>query len=490
MTTGNIAAISNGDMRESVKPEGLKKAATKGFTDVMDMHMRSGVSTSNDDAGRKGYVALEGGNVVKSQLNREKVSDTDKTSQDDANDSKKVNTSKSDDVSDKDNVKDIDDGEDLNEKLAKRLGVDEDVLTQVLSQLGITDLGNVNDFTLKELAAALTGENTVNAILTNEDTMNMYNVLTDFMTQNALVTNELDDVQFDSQMLTQDNSLQIDDEDSLPADAGDVTMTVAEDEIEFSVYNTAGDVKEEKNDIDLKDESTENDVNPIKESDDGQSVGATVKETMDEDNSSSGGTKQDSSNNQSNRQMTDKFIENLNNSIGISNQEQNGISQVAYGADTSQPVVMNDIVRQIVDSVRINISEESTSMEMILNPEHLGKLNLSVTSKAGVMTAQFIVENETAREAIESQIQILKDNLEQQGLKVEAVEVTINNAGNFNNNNDTGENSSNQSATSGGKVKKININLMDEEAEDELDEDEKIIAQVMKQEGSNINFMA
>ncbi len=55
----------------------------------------------------------------------------------------------------------------------------------------------------------------------------------------------------------------------------------------------------------------------------------------------------------------------------------------------------------------------------------MGKVNLSVVMKEGVATANFIVQNEMVKEALQSQMQVLRDNLEQQGLKVESIEVTV-----------------------------------------------------------------
>ena len=87
--------------------------------------------------------------------------------------------------------------------------------------------------------------------------------------------------------------------------------------------------------------------------------------------------------------------------------------------------LVREIANQILERIRVVMQPEQTSMEMVLNPEHLGKVNLTVVSKDGTMTAHFKVENELAREAIESQLQTLKDTLNSQGIKVEAVEVTI-----------------------------------------------------------------
>lgn len=88
---------------------------------------------------------------------------------------------------------------------------------------------------------------------------------------------------------------------------------------------------------------------------------------------------------------------------------------------------MQNITNQIVDQIKIMIKPEQTSMEIQLNPESLGKINLSVIAKDGIMTAHFTAQNELAKEAIESQMQVLKDNLNNQGLKVESIEVTVSN---------------------------------------------------------------
>jgi flagellar hook-length control protein FliK len=94
------------------------------------------------------------------------------------------------------------------------------------------------------------------------------------------------------------------------------------------------------------------------------------------------------------------------------------------GEDT-RVTELREIANQIIERIRVIIKPEQTSMELQLNPENLGKVNLTVQSKAGAMTAHFTVQNEMAKEAIEGQLQTLKDTLNAQGIKVEAIEVTV-----------------------------------------------------------------
>ena len=84
-----------------------------------------------------------------------------------------------------------------------------------------------------------------------------------------------------------------------------------------------------------------------------------------------------------------------------------------------------DVVRQIVDAVRVRITDEIQSMEINLNPEHLGKINLTVAAKDGVITATITASSEQTKNAIENQLTMLKEQLNNQGIKVEEVEVTV-----------------------------------------------------------------
>ena len=68
---------------------------------------------------------------------------------------------------------------------------------------------------------------------------------------------------------------------------------------------------------------------------------------------------------------------------------------------------------------------ETTSMELRLNPASLGRVNITVAASAGIATATMVVENQMAKEALESQMIHLKEAFNEQGLKVDEVEVTV-----------------------------------------------------------------
>ncbi len=111
------------------------------------------------------------------------------------------------------------------------------------------------------------------------------------------------------------------------------------------------------------------------------------------------------------------FLDNLT--------KTSGDTIIGEQQDIGRITELREIADQIVERIRIVMKPEQTSMELVLNPEHLGRVSLTVLAKNGAMTAEFKVENELTKEAIESQLQTLKETLNTQGIKVEAIEVTI-----------------------------------------------------------------
>ncbi len=109
------------------------------------------------------------------------------------------------------------------------------------------------------------------------------------------------------------------------------------------------------------------------------------------------------------------FVERLSQSF----------EEVAQEEVAAPRELMSNIVDQVVNHIRIRVLPQTTSMELQLNPESLGRVNLNVTSNNGLATATLTVQNEVAKEALESQLTVLRENLESHGLKVDSVEVNV-----------------------------------------------------------------
>ncbi|MCI9298086.1 MAG: hypothetical protein HFI10_11690 [Lachnospiraceae bacterium] len=166
--------------------------------------------------------------------------------------------------------------------------------------------------------------------------------------------------------------------------------------------------------------------------------------------------------------------------------------QALKAAEAKSEFSMTDtqeIMDQILDYMKVSAKPGMTSLEMQLHPESLGTLHIQISNREGAVTAQFIAQNESVRAALESQVMELKENLEQQGIKVEAVEVTI---AEYSLERDP---SGNEAAPDHGRqnkkgVRNLNLRELDPEEAEDLTQEERLTAEMMKSEGNTINYTA
>ena len=89
-------------------------------------------------------------------------------------------------------------------------------------------------------------------------------------------------------------------------------------------------------------------------------------------------------------------------------------------------VDLQNLVTEITNYIRMHAAgNEISSIEMQLTPANLGKVLVEVATNQGEITARIATQTEAAKEAMEANMVSLKDNLESQGIKVSAVEVTV-----------------------------------------------------------------
>ncbi len=182
------------------------------------------------------------------------------------------------------------------------------------------------------------------------------------------------------------------------------------------------------------------------------------------------------------------FFENLTQAVDKSVGSMADETAISY-ADTQ------NILNQVTDQIKVSLKSDSTSMEMQLNPESLGKIGIQVTEKNGAVTAQFEAQNAAVKEALAGQVAELKQTLENQGIKVDSVEVTIashqyeenmmQNGSRNDENAYTGKNS---------KTRRI-INLGDETddvsgIDGNPDESEQLARKIMTDNGNTLDYMA
>lgn len=152
-----------------------------------------------------------------------------------------------------------------------------------------------------------------------------------------------------------------------------------------------------------------------------------------------------------------------------------------------------DIMNQIAEFARVNVSQDTSSIEMQLNPENLGKIYLQIsTTKEGTVHAQLAAQNEAVKAALETQVAELRQTLNQQGVKVDAIEVTVA-SHEFEQNLEQHAESEKRQGEEQEQARPTRRSLS-RESLDELSglmsEEEVIAAQIMKDNGNSMDVIA
>ena len=161
-------------------------------------------------------------------------------------------------------------------------------------------------------------------------------------------------------------------------------------------------------------------------------------------------------------------------------------TETTYSTFSTTESIMN----QIQDVIKVIQTQDLTEMELQLHPASLGHVKVQITVNEGILTAIFITENETVKAALESQMLVLKQNFEQQGIKVEAVEVTVASHA-FERNLDSSQNGAGEEQTPEKKKSGRRISLTElvsDVEEEDLSDEDRIVAEMMKQNGNTVDY--
>lgn len=182
--------------------------------------------------------------------------------------------------------------------------------------------------------------------------------------------------------------------------------------------------------------------------------------------------------NSNNENLAGNLISNLTESIE-SVMDSSSVTTGNTGVNAAK------IVNQVIEAIRVNVNADTTSMELQLTPENLGKVNLTVATREGTLTATITVQNETVKAAVESQLIQLKEQMNNQGLKIKDVEVFVF-AEQFDFNNNQDGNSGEYSQKKYGK----RFRAVDELPADENEVSEIVNQNIPQMEGSSVNYTA
>ena len=112
------------------------------------------------------------------------------------------------------------------------------------------------------------------------------------------------------------------------------------------------------------------------------------------------------------------FQQNLDNQIGAAQKVEGNAAQTNQARETY------NVPQQIVEQAKLLQRGTDSQMIIKLNPEHLGQLSLKVSVNGnGGVTATFHTDNAQVRAILETTMTQLKQQLDEQGIKVDNVEV-------------------------------------------------------------------
>lgn len=344
----------------------------------------------------------------------------------------------------------------IKDAIKEKFQVSDEDIEAAMEMLNLSMVDLLNPDCLKDLMMSLTGQEDTVSLLTNED------LYTDMMEIINLASDLTEEIKTDFDMT--DEELETILSEVKVMDEKPVTEEVPEEhEVKSNDIKVEVNVSDEIRTSDPK-ILTVNSENNTKQTQNGQEF-----------------EKKDSENDLSQMSQPVMHTETVTVSDAVETVRQ-----------FSSYVSNNEVVEQVTEFIKVNISPETTSMELQLHPASLGTVNMNVISQNGTVTAQLLVQTESVKEALEAQLVQLQEVFEEQGTKVEAVEVAVASydldRGPF---QDRDDRQDRQNADKGSH-KKVNLNLNDLNDDDlsNLDEDDQLARRVMEMNGTSIDFSA
>lgn len=157
--------------------------------------------------------------------------------------------------------------------------------------------------------------------------------------------------------------------------------------------------------------------------------------------------------------------------------------------DETSAVNEVDIVRQVIEQIKVTTTQQLSSIEVMLNPENLGKVHVAVTAKQGIVTAQLTAQNEQVKAALENQMTALKEQFNNQGVKVEAVEITVQSHG-FESEQNLEGNNSNQAQQEKKSHRKLDLSSLEELDESDMTSEEIRAKDAIVNGNSSVEYSA
>lgn len=384
------------------------------------------------------------------------------------------------------------------EKVTDDLDISEDELNNAMQLLGLTAMDLLNPANLAALYCEVTGNaSDPQALVLNADFTALFNDVSQVASEN--------DAQLDllSQLTASDDGEILDADIVSSADTTDTnestgSVNTPEKTVDSSYDDTAAsgqninDTADEA--VKVYDGSTQD--SSYKNSDEGTSSGETGNGITSDENTEKTQSKSqvDSSFDDSGERVLhhDDGAHSDNSVLHASVSEQLN-TDTLFEMSQSQSrlhVDTTDIIRQIVDSMSISNTTEESAINLQLTPESLGRMYINVSQKNSEISARIAVSNEAVKEALQTQMVNLKEALNNSGIRVNEVEITVA-SHEFERNLEQGaandsrqQESTNSYNGSNSSDSGIDSDMMQDRAE------ERLVTQIMRDNGNSVDFTA
>ena len=448
------AVVGTGSTNKVSGTAQTKASAKKSgdFKSVMADSLANGATNGNI-----GKTNIKDNLINVQNTNTNKISAKNNTSEDKSSvtgSAKNADTSSISDVNSKADNKDVTDTvkevcEDIKDAIKEEFDVSDEDIKVAMELLGLTALDLLSTAKVAELIEQLTGADAL-TLITNEDMMQSFNNIINVVDEaNADIAGMLG-------VKTEEVGIVLGQNDIAPVVNSE--DTAKQDNVKESDAKNADDNINQT--VDNQESLSEVLAKKITTESDGK-----AKNNMSESN--------EANNKVTYADVADNMISNITDTFADIITED--ISTVKEA----------DIVNQVIDSVKLMASRELTSMEVMLNPEHLGSVHITVTARNGIVSAQIAAQNEQVKTALENQMVTLMEQFESQGLKVDAVEITVM-AHSFEAGQNFGQSESERKQGESKVHRKLDLSSFD----DELEEDLESTAPAPKAEGSSVEYLA
>lgn len=392
--------------------------------------------------------------------------------------------------------------------VAEQLGVSEDSVKDMMESLGLTAFDLLNPENLSQLAMQLTGETSPMDLLMNDQFQGLMQQIDQLGGQLANEL-ELQPAQMD-ELIAQMDILQTpetltDEEMQILNDAAgqQTTADTVSTDIMPELAQT-DEVQPMDKQADVFQEEPKSDEVRTQQPQTKETKQTAEQQTMEQQTDAGDADVDSQTGDQVKSAQPEKMTADRNNSdvaktqAAVQMQDTAGVQTMVHAADvTSETSYISvdtmDLLEQVAEQIRVNVSEGTSSMEMQLNPENLGKVYVNISSKEGMIHAQLAASNEAVRAALETQVADLRQNLNQAGVKVDAIEVTVashefekNLEQNQENEKQQGER---QQEQSGGRRRNLNLSSLDG-LSGLMTEEETLAAQMMRENGNSMDVTA